>query len=395
MEIPCLGKPFQLGMLYDCRNDHLVSDITLWDAEILDKALVSRPLAESQCEVFTNDSLDTKMEMVGADANFKLSLLSGLADVPSYDNFFKGSISSKQQARVTLKYESKVKSEQLDINLLESLGIPQKDVDTTNVTHFVAEVLYGFNTFFVFDREVGCNESLQQVRSDMKILVSSLPNISLNATGLARIPEIDKKEASKLMCSVYGGNYQQPPPGTSTSFEEAVKFFQELKNNGESIVTAAPIKVCLQPLSLFNIPAARCFYKMSVDSIAQVQRLMDSFQDAYIRINELAKTEVYSSFINIQKKLSKFKEMTSSFEGNVERNLSNVVCQIRGGTVFRRRARSNVRGDSCDPISPIVPFFLARWSRKKKLSCYRGSWIPSEVSNFLSQQRNLRAQSTP
>ena len=388
LEIPCLGKPFQLGMLYDCRNDRLVSNITLWDAENLNKALVSRPLAESQYEVLTNGSLDANMEMVGADANFKLSLLSGLADVPRYDNFLKSNVSSKQQARVTLKYESKVKCEELDINLLESLGTPGKDVDTTNVTHFVAEVLYGFNTFFVFDREVGCDESLQLVRSDMKILVSSLPNISLDATGLAKILEMDREEVSKLICSVYGDDIQQSPPRTSIGFGEAAKFFQELKNNGENVVASVPLKVFLRPLNLLNIPTARFLYEISSDSIAQVQRLMDSVQDVYIRINDLAKTEVYANFITIQKKLSKFKEMTSIFKSNVERNLSDVVFQIRSGTVLEEELAAMLEAIAATPFhqSYLSPWLDGTEKEVKLLSRFLDNFKGIQVS-FSAKER--------
>ncbi len=102
LEMPCLGKSFQLGMLYDCRHDHLVTDVTLWGADILNNALVSHPSMQSQCKVFTGDSFDAKMEMVGADANFKMSLLSGLADVPNYVNFLEDRETTKQHARVTL-----------------------------------------------------------------------------------------------------------------------------------------------------------------------------------------------------------------------------------------------------------------------------------------------------
>ena len=30
LEMPCLGRPFQLGTLYDCRSDSLIPGVTLW-----------------------------------------------------------------------------------------------------------------------------------------------------------------------------------------------------------------------------------------------------------------------------------------------------------------------------------------------------------------------------
>ncbi|KAJ3583444.1 hypothetical protein NHX12_017337, partial [Muraenolepis orangiensis] len=37
LELAALGRPFSLGMLYDCRNDSLIPALTLWDREDLEK----------------------------------------------------------------------------------------------------------------------------------------------------------------------------------------------------------------------------------------------------------------------------------------------------------------------------------------------------------------------
>lgn len=67
LEIPCLGRPFQLAMFYDCRRDCLIPDTTILDSDILTNALVCRDQSGSRYKVFKGGSLPVKMEMMKAE----------------------------------------------------------------------------------------------------------------------------------------------------------------------------------------------------------------------------------------------------------------------------------------------------------------------------------------
>ena len=83
---PCLGRPFHLGMLYDCRSDHLIPGVTLWGPETLNKAVV-KPQECCDFEVISEDSLSEKTFRLEVDAELKLSLLSGLVNVEGAAKF--------------------------------------------------------------------------------------------------------------------------------------------------------------------------------------------------------------------------------------------------------------------------------------------------------------------
>ncbi|KAJ7383050.1 hypothetical protein OS493_031220 [Desmophyllum pertusum] len=349
LEIPCLGKQFQLGMLYDCRNECLNHDRRLWDADILNNALVSLPSRQTQCDVFTNDSFDGKMEMVGgANASFKVSLLSGLADVPSgYVNFFKDRVSSKQQARVILKCERIYRHEKLDIDLLRSVPLENGDGEKS-ATHFVSGVLYGANTFFVFDREVKRNESHANVSSDMKLLISSL-------SSLHEIPEMDKEEAKKLTCTVYGDN---PLSESSISVEQAMKNIGEQRKSHEPVV---PIKVFLQPLISVDIEPARFLNEIDVGIISQLQSIIDNFSEIHTRMNILTKTTAFFNFSSIQKKLSKFKEMISQYTNALKKDLSSLLPRVRSGDVEEKELKTVLEERT---TTPFCQAYLSSWVDK-------------------------------
>lgn len=98
LEKPCLGQPFQLGMLYDCRSDSLIPEVTLWGSEAISSAVSKKPFDTSDFEVITKDSLSEKMFCLDVDPNLKVSILSGMVHVQGAAKFLNDRQSSRRQA---------------------------------------------------------------------------------------------------------------------------------------------------------------------------------------------------------------------------------------------------------------------------------------------------------
>ena len=60
LEKPCLGQPFQLGMLYDCRSNALIPGVTLWGSEALSVAISEQPFKTFDLRVIAEDNLGEK-----------------------------------------------------------------------------------------------------------------------------------------------------------------------------------------------------------------------------------------------------------------------------------------------------------------------------------------------
>ena len=104
LELPCLGLPFQLGMLYDCRRDALVPGITLWNEKQLNVASSEKPQPSSTFEIIAEDSIKDKMFSLGVEGSLSLSLVGGLVNVSGSAKYVHDRKSSENTARVTLKY---------------------------------------------------------------------------------------------------------------------------------------------------------------------------------------------------------------------------------------------------------------------------------------------------
>ena len=75
--MPCLGRPFKLGMLYDCRGDQIIPGETLWDSNHLEQSVEKSQLPETEFHVLTKDTISEKMRSLKIFSNLKLNALAG------------------------------------------------------------------------------------------------------------------------------------------------------------------------------------------------------------------------------------------------------------------------------------------------------------------------------
>jgi len=105
--------------------------------------------------------------------SLKLSFLTGLVNTARSANYLNDCKSSDKQARVTLKYGSMNRFEEL---IIEKLGTVHYSTMKGKATHVVTGVLYGAEAFFVFDQEVAPSENYQTVHENMKKVIKTLPD---------------------------------------------------------------------------------------------------------------------------------------------------------------------------------------------------------------------------
>ncbi len=56
LKIMALGRPFQLGTLYDLKTDRIVSNKLLWDDGLISKYRSYRSSSSTSCEIHTEDN---------------------------------------------------------------------------------------------------------------------------------------------------------------------------------------------------------------------------------------------------------------------------------------------------------------------------------------------------
>uniref|UniRef100_A0A667Z738 Uncharacterized protein n=1 Tax=Myripristis murdjan TaxID=586833 RepID=A0A667Z738_9TELE len=330
IEVSALGRPFSLGMLYDCRKDSLIPGMTLWDPDALEKNIRERPQPNSEFEIVASESIEDKSSALNVDASLKISFLSGLVEVGDSAKYLNDCKISKNQARVTLKYKTTTKFKKLSRKHLGRDNVKHQYVfDKGMATHVVTSILYGAQAFFVFDREVSEKEDHQDIEGNLKVMIQKIPCLATEGEGSLQMSETDISKVQNFSCKFHGDfNLQRNP----VSFQDAIQVYQSLPTllgaNGEN---AVPVKVWLMPLKSLDSAAARLVRQISIRLVTEVQSVLEVFSELEMRCNDAIKNSTTQQFPQIGKKLKTFKELLSEYKLEFQRTLAKKLPSIRGG----------------------------------------------------------------
>ncbi|XP_041658406.1 uncharacterized protein LOC121519669 [Cheilinus undulatus] len=330
MEVAALGRPFSLGMLYDCRSDSLVPGLTLWDHNDLQNHITERPQKYSDFEIVASESIEDKASALDVNASLRASFLGGLVEVNGSARYLTNNKTSKNQARVTLKYKATTKVQELSMNHLGRGNMKHPYVFEKGLaTHVVTAILYGAQAFFVFDREVSQNENQQNIEGNLKLAIKKIPLLAIEGEGSLKMEENDKANVEKFSCSFIGDLSLQKMP---TSFEDAIQVYQSLPSllgaNGEN---AVPMKAWLLPLTTLDSSAAKLVRQISVSLVQESQSVLEDFTELEMRCNDALRTTTAQQFPQVEKKIKTFKVMCSEFKLGFQQALAKKLPSIRGG----------------------------------------------------------------
>lgn len=288
IKLPALGRPFNLGMLYDRRNDDLIPGETLWDPEQLQEHISERQQPGSDYELIASDSIDDKTSSLQLDANLKLSLLGGLVNVGGSAKFLNDKKVSSNISRVSLKYRCTSTFKELTMKQLATGKIIHPGIfDKHIATHVVVGIVYGAQAVFVFDREVEESEDKSKVEGELKAMVKSIPGLSIEGMGAVSLSNSERKTETKLSCRFYGDICL---PTNPTTYNEAIKIYQQLPTYlGEKGEKCVPIEVWLYPLSKLDNKAQKLVRDISTETIKAIEDYAESLENFAVQCNDLMK----------------------------------------------------------------------------------------------------------
>ena len=328
--IPAMGRPFDLGMLYDRRSEKLILGKTLWSPDHLIQAVntITKPCTNS--EVLAEDTIDDKTSALNIEASIKMSFLGGLVNVQGAAKYLDDRKTSSHHSRVVLKYETTTELKQLTMEHLGRGKVQYPEVfDQDIATDVVVGILYGAKAFLIFDREVSKDESLKEVHGNMEVLVKSLPGISIDGRGSVDITEDQKKKTEKMHCKMYGDFRTEESP---TTYEEAVRVYKQLPSLiGDKGQNAVAVQVYLRPLSEIDSKGQRMVREISANYISKTCEIQEHIQCIESKCSDLIREDVCSSFPRVKKQLSSFKSNISRYKIFFQKKLLPLLPSIRGG----------------------------------------------------------------
>uniref|UniRef100_A0A8C1X7Y3 Fibronectin type-III domain-containing protein n=1 Tax=Cyprinus carpio TaxID=7962 RepID=A0A8C1X7Y3_CYPCA len=362
IETAALGRPFQLGMLYDCRKDALIPGITLWDKEQLQQSIRAHPQINTGLSVTASDSIEEKSHLMNIDGSLKLSLLSGLVNVSGAAKYLSDTKKSFKQQRLTLHYHSTTRFEALTMNHLASGNIGYYEVfDNDTATHVVTAVLYGANACFVFDREVSSDEDKSTVEGEVKAAFEKLKGISIGAQIDLNMNENQKTAVQKFSCMFYG-DFQLP--SNPASFEDALRGFADLpKLLGDNKELAVPLRVWLYPLDKLHSSAAKLQKEIHTSLIRNLESVIECLNITEMKCSDLLKDAPSLAFAGFRNKIMHMKQNCSAYKLSLMKKLGSLLPKIRGDVEKETALIDLLRHhDEC----PFTGRDLEQWMKEKE-----------------------------
>uniref|UniRef100_A0A8B9GZA8 SNTX thioredoxin-like domain-containing protein n=1 Tax=Astyanax mexicanus TaxID=7994 RepID=A0A8B9GZA8_ASTMX len=330
IEMACLGRPFQLGMLYDCCRDDLIPGFTFWDSEILKDKISVQNQANTDFKIFSSDSTEDKSHALHVSASLEASFLSGLVSVKGSAEFLNNKKKSMKQSRVTLQYRASTHFKQLTMDHLGTGNIKHQNVfEQGFATHVVTAVLYGAQAFFVFDREVSSSEKEQKISGNLQDAIKKIPFTTVGSKASLDLTEEENMEANKFSCTFHG---DFSLPRNPVTFNDAIQVCAELPTilgkNGEN---AVPMTVWLFPLVKLDSAAGKLVREISISLVKRCKSVLDELDGFDMRCQDLIKTDVSMKFSEIENKLKKFRGLCSKQKLVFQTILFQLLPKIRGG----------------------------------------------------------------
>ena len=323
LEIPTLGRPFQFGILYDYCSDCLLPDVNIWHDNIQKE--VTKTVEEfSRFEIIPEDISPAKA--LGVKGSLNLSILGGLikeSDVFGSAKYLYNYKSSKQQARVAIRYKYISHTERIDQELLPNYQHCTFSSEVVG-THIVTGLSYGAEAIFVFDQEVADCEKYQQISKELQEEAVQFCN-ALNEqcdVDLLQLPMVQESKVS------YFGDIQAQEK--LSTFQDVARFCKNLPKLfiGKNNHNLFPKQTYLHPLSMLK---GGTFHCLDSGLVSRVQIIMQHIQDIEIRCKSLMETNISQYFIGIQKQLLKFSTIVSKYKQDFVEQLAILLPKIRGG----------------------------------------------------------------
>ena len=345
LHLPCLGSPFKLGMLYDCRTNKLIPGMTLWREGNHQIFSSTTPQEISAFKINSEDTFRQKASQLEAGADLQLGLLSGLVKVEGAAKFFFDRKTSKMMSRVTLNYKTTTEFEELTMDELGEVEFPEifeKDI----ATHVVTRVEYGADAFVVFDQRTEKEQDLKKIEEGMIKSLLSLDAMSIEiGKGSAAITAADKIDEKKIECKFYSDVVL---PACPTTYKDALKVCETLPKLMKSKSIAKKVK--LLPLADLEKTSQRIVNEVSDSLFKKIQDLFEFMAEVEVRANDLIQSEASSCFTGINKELSHLKSLVDTYKCNVKTKIATLLPQIRAGKVSEAELEAVIEENDQSPF---------------------------------------------
>ncbi|KAM6898998.1 stonustoxin subunit beta-like [Lycodopsis pacificus] len=385
--VAALGRPFTLGMLYDARKDVLIPGLTLWDGTTLQGKITEIAKPDNNFAMTGSDTIESKSSLLDVEASVKASFLCGLIEVGGSAKYLNDQKKFKNQSRVTCRYKSTTHFKDWSMIDLLTLDAQQMEViKKTSATHVVTGILYGANSFFVFDSEKLDASSDQNIQGSMRAVINKIPKLSLEAQASIKLTDEEKALTNKYSCTFFGDFLLKSIPVT---FQEAVKTCGQLPQLlGEKGENAVPVKVWLMPLKNLIPEAAELKSEISIGLVGKMQDALEDLREIRVRCNDSLEDGVLENFPCIHEEFKTFQKLCDRYASDLQQTMAKKLPSIREGKEDESSLEETFDGREKSPFSQEK---LSKWldDKEREINIIRSCVDTMEGTKIVRNQSEL------
>ncbi|CAF3697714.1 unnamed protein product [Rotaria sp. Silwood1] len=390
LNIAALGRPFQLGMLYDFRSDKLIPDISLWDSDPSSQHIKCQPLSWKKCELYMTDTFTEKADLLDISNNLKLSVLANLVKLSASGKLIGDRNKTNHVLRFILKYSVTKDLHALTMTNMKINDSKYREVlDQGIATHIVTDILYGGDIFFVLDRTLSNEEDRTDIENRIKQFLKKFETFQVLDNDTLNWNSQEKELAQTLTCQYYGDFQTESNPRT---FEEIVKLYTHLLKSTQQLNDTIILKqVHIYPLYLldeFRL-AKKNFHHINDDILIKSLEIFDNFYRSEVTLSDLKSSLSFLRiFYRSEKQILTVLTRLSDIENHTRNKMMELLPKIRGG--FVKETALTKLLNKLD-LSPSNQPRLTDWIQFKREEIN----IFQDFMNDLRKQDNIRQLARP
>ncbi|XP_029504323.2 uncharacterized protein LOC115119613 isoform X2 [Oncorhynchus nerka] len=320
--LAALGRPLDLGMMYDCCNDCLCSDVGLWDESTIANMRQSLPRPHTEVTCIEGDSLQDRFGALDVSISLRASVLSGLVEVGGAAEYLNHPVQSKNKDRVTLQYRTTTRLDMLSHRVFEETV--QRE---SKATHVVMAVLYGAQAFFIFDERVSGEKRAGGGEADMHSVIKKMASSFSADHMLSSLSDNEKINSLLYQCTLHS---DVDHINGSMTYGQAVQALETLpKHLGQQGEKAVPLYAWLYPLRNLDtsIQITQGFLSEAEDVVEHLRQVTMRCQDTMtlLHVND----DVMKWFPSVKEKFAEFSELLQTYQSEFKRGLAMAVKTVR------------------------------------------------------------------
>ncbi|KAF3062915.1 hypothetical protein CFAM422_010440 [Trichoderma lentiforme] len=280
--LPALGRNVRLGMLCDIRTGELYGGVSLWDDSDINGEMEIQSDKVQNAEYMYSTSLEESRKNASLDAEGSLALDLKLVQATGSAKYLNNERSSTYEARVDVSCSIVRYTRYIPQETLASIKYA-KHLETSDYTHFVAEVDEGGSATLSFVQSCSSSEEAKAISGKLKATIMKMP-ISLKAE--IKYSDEEKSQFNSTKISYHGAIAE-----SVSNFDDACRVAAEMPPTLMKQKNALSYK--LLPLSVLNDAGSREIRKLDSKLVVKTAATLDAGTLARLKLEELKQYELF------------------------------------------------------------------------------------------------------